>query len=93
MLGDLVLATCFITYLGLFEGSYRAKMMNEVWRDVMEAMKIPHTALLSIRGLLGNEEVVAAYILKGLPGDSVSIENMIILQETSLSYLFVDPEG
>jgi hypothetical protein len=38
LLGDLVLATCFITYLGLFEGSYRAKMMNEVWRDVMETM-------------------------------------------------------
>jgi hypothetical protein len=31
--------------------------------------------------------------LKGLPGDNVSIENMIILQETTLSYLLVDPEG
>lgn len=93
ILGDLVLATCFITYLGLFEGQYREKMLQEVWRDIMEPLQIHHTVFLSIRSLLGNEEIVSGQILKGLPSDNVSIENMIILQETSLSYLIVDPEG
>jgi hypothetical protein len=38
VLGDLVLSTCFITYLGLFEGVYRMELLHEVWRDIMEGL-------------------------------------------------------
>lgn len=79
ILGDLVLGTSFITYMGIFEGQFRERLLGTVWRTLMEQLKIKHTFFFSIRSLLGNEETIGSQILKGLPADTVSVENMIIL--------------
>ena len=60
IVGDLVLSTCFITYLGLFEGQYRNKILHEVWRDIAEHLEIKQTTFLSIRNTLGNEENIVS---------------------------------
>ena len=31
LLGDMIIATCFVNYLGPFEGSYRLKVLTESW--------------------------------------------------------------
>ena len=36
LLGDMILATCFINYLGPFEGTYRLKVMQDNWQKLNE---------------------------------------------------------
>ena len=31
LLGDMIIATCFVNYLGPFEGSYRLKVLTDSW--------------------------------------------------------------
>ena len=31
LLGDMILATCFLNYLGPFEGTYRLKVLQDTW--------------------------------------------------------------
>ena len=32
LLGDMIIATSFVNYLGPFEGSYRLKILTETWQ-------------------------------------------------------------
>lgn len=35
LLGDMILSTAFITYLGAFEGIYREKIINSEWKKII----------------------------------------------------------
>jgi len=35
LLGDMILSTAFITYMGPFEGSYRERIVNQDWRIII----------------------------------------------------------
>lgn len=34
LLGDMIIATCFVNYLGPYEGSYRIKILTESWQKL-----------------------------------------------------------
>ena len=34
LLGDMIIATCFVNYLGPYEGSYRMKTLTETWQKL-----------------------------------------------------------
>ena len=40
LLGDMLLSTAFITYLGPFEGSYREKIIYNSWRTIILSQDI-----------------------------------------------------
>ena len=43
--------------------------------------------------MICSEEQIASWLLKGLPGDSTSIENMIIIDQSRRTPVFIDPQS
>ena len=82
VLGDMILATAFITYLGPFEGSYRYRVLRETWTKLIQRYGIRYTTHFNLKDVLGDEEVMAEWTINGLPNENVSFENMIIIEET-----------
>ena len=40
LLGDMIIATAFVNYLGPFEGSYRIKILTETWQKLNTKFQI-----------------------------------------------------
>ena len=95
LLGDIILATGFVNYLGPFDGVYRLKILEESWTKLVDKYKIRHSSEFSLKEIIGNSEHIAEWTLRGLPNENVSFENMIIIEETKKDKypIMVDPEG
>jgi len=94
LLGDMIVATCFVTYMGPFEGSYRESLLQTEWIPALQNEKIMVSDKFALKDAIGVLRQIQQWQLKGLPQDSVSIENMIIMEETSDKWpLIIDPQG
>jgi dynein heavy chain, axonemal len=95
LLGDMIIVTAFITYLGPFEGKYRNQILREKWQPLVGKYKIKHSPDFSLKNIIGDEEVIANWTIQGLPNENVSFENMIIMQETRATNfpVIIDPQG
>jgi dynein heavy chain len=81
LLGDSILATAFLVYLGPYEGSYRTDMMYN-WQKLVIKFQIHATPNFNLSEILGNEEKLADWQINGIPQDGISVDNMIIIEET-----------
>jgi dynein heavy chain len=95
LLGDMIIATAFITYLGPFEGTFRYRAIRDSWSKLIGRYGIKSSAHFSLKDVLGNEELIADWTINGLPNENVSFENMIIIEETREEKfpVIIDPEG
>ena len=95
LLGDMILSSAFITYLGSFDGKYRAKAIHELWMPYLAEYKIETTSNFSLKEAIANDEEVTDWLIKGLPNEQVCIDNMIILTETRETHypVLIDPQG
>ena len=95
LLGDMILATAVLTYLGPFDGKYRQKILKEKWMKFVKKYQIEYTYNFILKDIVGNEEKVTDWIIKGLPNEQVSIENMIIMNESAKTHypVLIDPQG
>ena len=82
LLGDMIISTCFVNYLGPFEGSFRYRILQDSWQKLNERYQIKQTLDFSLKEILGNVERISEWTLGGLPSENVSFENMIIIDET-----------
>ena len=90
--GDVLLAAGMISYLGAFFSSYRLECTTE-WRKLCEDSKIPCSKTFSLAATLGDPIKIRQWIIAGLPNDSFSVENGIILTNARRWPLFIDPQG
>lgn len=92
----MVLAACAITYLGPFEVSYRKILVEGHWeKQLRENESIPTGQhRFDLRQTVGDVEQMQAWELQGIPNDSVSYENMIILEATEAKTwpVVIDPQ-
>lgn len=94
LLGDILLTTAFITYLGPFEGTYRELITLRDWKLLIESHGILVGNSFSLEDTVGNISQIQNWKLRGLPSDKQSIENMIIMTETKSKWpLIIDPQG
>jgi hypothetical protein len=56
LLGDMILASAIITYLGPFDGKFRAKALHERWMQVIRKYQIDFTSNFSLKELIANDE-------------------------------------
>lgn len=77
----MILASAIITYLGPFDGKFRSKALRERWMQVIRKYQIEFTTNFSLKEVIANEERVTDWLIKGLPNEQVSVENMIIITE------------
>ncbi|CAH0554837.1 unnamed protein product [Brassicogethes aeneus] len=89
--GDCLVATAFISYLGPFVTNYREEMVA-MWINEVNLAEIPYSAIFNIINFLSDPTSIREWNIQGLPQDSFSTENGIIVTRGSRWPLVIDPQ-
>lgn len=76
--GDMLLAAGLIGYLGAFTAGYRTEIVDQ-WVELIAKSGIPRSPVFSLSSALGNPVKVREWLIAGLPNDSFSMDNGIIV--------------
>eukprot|EP01084_Bolivina_argentea_P240874 404517_1 len=91
--GDVVLSSGAIAYVGAFTSDYRLELYSE-WRDKMAgSLKLLHTNECDVVSTCGKQVKIRNWNICGLPTDTLSIENGIILDVCERWPLMIDPQN
>lgn len=90
--GDSLLLASFLTYAGFFDFKTRATLM-ENWRLALDMIGIDYCPGLNNVEMLSKPSDRLHWQHQGLPGDSLSLENGVILDRCIRFPLIIDPSG
>eukprot|EP00064_Thunnus_orientalis_P010890 superscaffoldBa00001518_g10919 len=90
--GDILLSSGTVSYLGAFTVDYRIEC-QEQWHILCQEKKIPCSEDLTLTNTLGNQVAIRAWQIAGLPVDSFSTDNGIIVFNSRRWPLMIDPQG
>uniref|UniRef100_A0A3B3VZN4 Dynein axonemal heavy chain 3 n=1 Tax=Poecilia latipinna TaxID=48699 RepID=A0A3B3VZN4_9TELE len=91
-LGDILLSSGTVSYLGAFTVDYRIDC-QEQWHKLCQEKKIPCSEDFALTSTLGNQVAIRAWQIAGLPVDSFSTDNGIIVFNSRRWPLMIDPQG
>ncbi|MCO5581018.1 hypothetical protein L7F22_034894 [Adiantum nelumboides] len=92
LIGDVLIAAGIIAYLGAFPASYRQEII-EMWMAMCRSENLPRSPSFSLKIVLGNPVQIRDWIISGLPNDSFSTDNGIIVANSRRWPLLIDPQG
>lgn len=92
--GDILLISCFISYVGGFTRSYRQHLLDDLW---MAALNASNPRILATEGvdplaMICDDAKIAKLNNEGLPNDRMSVENATILTNSARWPLMIDPQ-
>uniref|UniRef100_A0A669QA40 Dynein axonemal heavy chain 7 n=1 Tax=Phasianus colchicus TaxID=9054 RepID=A0A669QA40_PHACC len=87
--GDILISSGIVAYLGAFTSSYR-KMQTKEWTLLCKVKNIPCSDDFSLMTTLGEPVKIRAWNIAGLPSDTFSVDNGIIISRWPL---MIDPQG
>jgi dynein heavy chain len=90
--GDVLLSSGIIAYLGAFTMPFR-KMCVDQWVKESIAKGIACSDNFSLTATLGDPVQIRSWTIAGLPNDTFSRENAIIVSKARRWPLFIDPQG
>uniref|UniRef100_A0A8B9LJA5 Dynein, axonemal, heavy chain 7 n=1 Tax=Astyanax mexicanus TaxID=7994 RepID=A0A8B9LJA5_ASTMX len=90
--GDILISAAIVAYLGAFTSSYR-QIARDEWIELCKARKIPCSKNVSLMNTLGEPVKIRSWNIAGLPSDSFSIDNAIIISNSNRWPLMIDPQG
>uniref|UniRef100_A0A8C4E4W3 AAA+ ATPase domain-containing protein n=1 Tax=Dicentrarchus labrax TaxID=13489 RepID=A0A8C4E4W3_DICLA len=90
--GDILLSSGIVSYLGAFTVDYRIEC-QEQWHILCQEKKIPCSEDFTLTNTLGNQVAIRAWQIAGLPVDSFSTDNGIIVFNSRRWPLMIDPQG
>lgn len=91
VVGDVVISSAIVAYLGPFQNKYRAKIISK-WQGMVQERGIPHSSNFTLERFLGDPIQIQHWRLKQLPSDSFSVDNGIIIANALRYPLLVDPQ-
>ncbi|KAK0056678.1 dynein heavy chain 1 axonemal-like isoform X1 [Biomphalaria pfeifferi] len=92
IVGDVLVSSAYIAYLGPFTGDYRNNMVSN-WVIKLDECNVPRTEEPSLVGTMSDPVKIRSWQIAGLPKDNLSVENGVIVQFSRRWPLFIDPQG
>ncbi len=92
LVGDVLLATGFLSYSGPFNQEFRSHLMQG-WESELKKRQIPFSSDLNVTAMLVDNATIGEWNLQGLPNDDLSIQNGIITTKATRYPLLMDPQG
>ncbi|KAI4465685.1 dynein axonemal heavy chain 7-related [Holotrichia oblita] len=90
--GDILISSGVVAYLGPFTMQFRQKQIED-WVKLLTSFKIVCTWDFQLTAVLGEPVVIRQWNIYGLPSDSFSIDNGIIITNARRYPLMIDPQG
>ena len=90
--GDVLISSGVVAYLGAFTVDFRMEAIHE-WHDLCQKKNIPCSKVFSMNTTLGDPVKIRAWNIAGLPVDSFSVDNGIIVSNSRRWPLMIDPQG
>jgi dynein heavy chain len=92
LIGDCLLGSSFLSYLGAFTAAYRKELTYDKFLADVVSRKIPLSEPFSLERLLTTDATVQGWVAKGLPADEHSVQNGILTTKASRFPLMIDPQ-
>lgn len=92
MIGNALLASAFVSYIGPFNYIFRARLWRDEWIPDINAKSIPITEGIDPLEVLANAADQAVWKTEGLPADRVSLENAAVVVSCNRYPLIIDPQ-
>ena len=92
IVGDVLMASAFISYVGCFNKKYRDLLINKKFAPFFLFEKIPTSPDIDPLKLLCDSATIAGWSNQGLPSDRVSVENAAIVTTAERWPLLIDPQ-
>ena len=90
--GDVLISSGVVAYLGAFTVDFRLEATAE-WHKLCIQKKIPCSEIFSVNTTLGEPVKIREWNIAGLPVDSFSVDNGIIVSNSRRWPLMIDPQG
>lgn len=91
--GDCLVAAAFLSYAGPFLSTYRNELVSTRWLPEVRRLGVPCSPEFELGTFLVKPTNVRDWNIQGLPNDSFSTENGIIVTRGTRWPLMVDPQG
>jgi len=92
LVGDVLLSSAFVSYIGAFNYAFRAEMINDMWVPDLLKREIPLSDGFDVLQLLTNSSTIAQWSNEGLPTDRLSVENGSLITKCLRWPLIIDPQ-
>ncbi|VDP97505.1 unnamed protein product [Trichobilharzia regenti] len=92
LVGDVLLATGFLSYTGPFNQDFR-NILNQSWRRELVQNKIPFSDDINYITMLVDNATLSEWGVQGLPNDELSVQNGLIVTRAKRYPLLIDPQG
>jgi dynein heavy chain len=95
ILGDIILTCGYLSYLGPFTLDFRKRIVAERWIPAIDGKEIPNShEKFTLQNSIGDSLKIQEWNLCGLPFDSTSVENVLIMFNNPDKYpLVIDPQN
>jgi len=92
LIGDILLSSAIISYLGAFTSEYRNQTLK-TWLHELNSLRLNASTQFSLQQTLGEPVTIRHWNLNGLPSDNYSIDNGIIVFNARRWPLMIDPQS
>jgi len=92
LIGDCLLSSSFLSYVGPFDFTFRKKMIFDHWLVDIKEKEIPITEGFKLEQLLTTDVEISQWASQGLPSDELSVQNGILTTRASRWPLCIDPQ-
>ncbi|XP_052236951.1 dynein axonemal heavy chain 7-like isoform X2 [Dreissena polymorpha] len=90
--GDVLVSSGIVAYLGCFTSAFRTDQIAS-WIESVKTRGIPCSEDFSLISTLGDQVKIRAWNIAGLPTDTFSVDNGIMLTNSRRWPLMIDPQG